>query len=364
MTSPSPNSPIAKPETKLTCAIIGCGRGGAGRGGGHSIGYAHARAYTEEGSTGLVAACARNPAHRAAFAEDYPRTELFADYREMLDVVRPQIVSICAYPQDRLAMVSAALDAGTKFIWAEKPLTLSLAEARRIDSLALEHGARVFVDFQRRYGKPMEDFVELVRGERIGRLQSVDVAMPCPDLINFGVHLLDLALFALGDRQPVEVQAAADFSGGRSHQGTRTENSMIGTVRFHDGTRLTVETAESAPASSIIRAQGAAGYAELYVEAPFDAPGILRAWSKGEANLHAPPYDEHFHHGLTDNQLYYRRALADILRGVRLGCSTRIDVSEAVRGVNLMVGLFASAKTSRRLTFPLEPDLEDPLEQA
>jgi predicted dehydrogenase len=364
MTKPSHPTITPADQSKLTCAIIGCGQGGEGRGGGHSIGYAHAKAYAEEASTRLVAACARNPAHRTAFAADYPQAKMFADYREMLVTVRPQVVSICAYPQDRLAMVEAALAAGAKIIWAEKPLTLSLAEARRIESLALERGARVFVDFQRRYGKPMEDFAAAVRGERIGKLLSIDVVLPCPDLINFGIHLLDLALYALGDRRPVEVQAAADFSGRRSHQGIRTENSLIGTIKFHDGVRLTFETAEAPPAPPIIRAQGTEGHAELHVAVPAGAPGILRARFKGEATLHAPAYDEHFHHGLTDGQLYYRRVLADILNGVRLGNQTRIDVGEAVRGTELMVGLFASAKAGRRLAYPLAPEHEAPLEPA
>ena len=56
---------------------------------------------------------------------------LFEDYREMLAKTRPQIVSVCTSmnPRTDIMLEIANGDYGVQAIWAEKPLTYSLAQA-------------------------------------------------------------------------------------------------------------------------------------------------------------------------------------------------------------------------------------------
>ena len=69
----------------------------------------------------------------AAFGADWglPADRLFAAYPDLLAAVAPDLVSICAYAPERVAMALAALAAGARGLWLEKAVATSLASARR-----------------------------------------------------------------------------------------------------------------------------------------------------------------------------------------------------------------------------------------
>jgi len=159
----------------IKCAIIGCGPGTEGKGGVHSISYAHAWAFVGDPRTQLVAAASRTPNNREAFASEFSGTTMYADYREMLTHEKADLVSICGFPQDREAMLSAALEAGARILWVEKPFALSLGEGKRMQAAARAAGARIFVNHQRRMGKVFEWFRAAVSSGKLGSLYSVEV---------------------------------------------------------------------------------------------------------------------------------------------------------------------------------------------
>lgn len=61
----------------IRAVIIGTGRGGPGKAGRHSIGYAHAEAMRRSaGKVALVAAAARSPVNAATFSAEYPEAKM------------------------------------------------------------------------------------------------------------------------------------------------------------------------------------------------------------------------------------------------------------------------------------------------
>lgn len=163
----------------MRAAIIGCGPTGPGRGGAHSISYAHARAMRAAG-VGLVAAASRSEKNTADFLAEFPGLRGYQDYRKMLSEERPEFVSICAFPPDREAMVAGALEAGAKVLWIEKPFAVSMGAAHRMLEATAAHGARLFVNFQRRFGQPFEWGKAVVGEGRIGNLIGVQISQPGP----------------------------------------------------------------------------------------------------------------------------------------------------------------------------------------
>jgi predicted dehydrogenase len=105
-------------------AIIGVGRGGEGKAGIHSIGYAHANAYQNNARTRLVGACDLNVENLQAFAAAYSIPG-YANLSEMLEAARPDIVRICTYAGTHRSLVEQCLAGGVKAIWCEKPLCLT-----------------------------------------------------------------------------------------------------------------------------------------------------------------------------------------------------------------------------------------------
>ncbi len=192
-----------------------------------------------EPRTKLVAAASRAAANRDTFANEFPGVRMYTDYREMLTQQKPDLVSICGFPQDREPMLAAALAAGAKVLWVEKPFALSLGEGSR-----------------------MRD------------------------------------------------QARA--------------------------------------------ANGSLGFAELHVSVPAGANSIFRMVTSAQAGLENPATDEHFHHSSTDPQIFYTRAIAHLLDTLEDQRPSMFDVEEAMKGLEITVGAFESARLRKPLNFPIE----------
>ena len=342
-------------STPLRAVIIGCGPGGAGRAGCHSIGYAHALSMRRSGGRVVLAAAAnRTPLNSQNFVAEFPGTTMYADYRQMLAKESPDLVSVCAFPSDREEMVMAALDAGAKIIWAEKPFALSGASARRMIAAAESRGARIFVNYQRRYGAPFEAAYQAIQEGRIGRLRSVHVVHPGTGFINFGPHLLDVVTGWLAPRTPAHAFAAIQWSATEKYQGVPIEDQLLGTVHWSDGTRLTVESgAKVASRASILRADGDRGFLELVLSPETGEPGCLRGVSMDSGVISCPVTDENFHHGTVETNLYFDRLLIDVVRANETKSASRVDAGQALAGIDILEAFEVSARKGRVVSWPL-----------
>ncbi len=275
----------------LRCVIIGCGPSTEGKGRWHSFAYAHGWAYAQNPETRLVAAASIPKRNIDDFVEEFRGINGYEDYRRMLAEEKPELVSICAFPRDREEMVLASLAAGAKGIWAEKPFALSLGSSQRMMEVAEKKGARLFVNHQRRYGRPFQWMREAIKEKKIGELTGIDIVQPGTNLLDFGPHLIDAALYFLGERRAEEVLASVDISEISEYQGVPVEKHSFATVHLSDGVRLTIETGAGTRSKlPIIRAQGRDGFAELYGEVPQGAKSIFRALFRGEAEIVNPPH--------------------------------------------------------------------------
>lgn len=337
----------------IRAVIIGCGPSTPGKGGWHSISYAHGWALAACPEVLLVAAASRNPRNVADFCTEFSGAKGYTDYRQMIETERPDLVSVCAFPRDREAMVNAALEAGAKAVWIEKPFALGLGAAKRMMQTAEAKGARLFVNHQRRYGTPFR-WLKDAACSRIGRLLTIQINQPGPSLLDFGSHLIDIALFCLEGRQAVEVAAMVDRSRIHEKQGIPVESHLLASVKFDDGARIIMEAGMSGGSlSPIMRIDGSEGFAELNLDVPPGSASIFRARYSGESTISNPASDEHFHHS-QDPSLYVTRAARDIVRAMSEGGPTLIDSSEAIRGLEIMMAIYESGRTGQVVTLPLE----------
>lgn len=95
----------------------------------------------------------------------------FKDYREMLKKTRPEFVSVAPrQPDQHAAMALAAIEAGAKGIYVEKPFCRSPKEGDRIIEAADRAGAKVAVAHRNRYNPVLPVIKNLIEEGAIGRL--------------------------------------------------------------------------------------------------------------------------------------------------------------------------------------------------
>ena len=128
-----------------------------------------------------------------AFGADWglPPERLFAGYPELLATVRPDLVSVCAYAPDRVAMAQAALGAGARGLWLEKAVATSVASARALRASAAAAGASVVVNHPRAQDPRYRAVRRIIEDGTLGPLESVHVLFS-GHLIHTGTHAWDV----------------------------------------------------------------------------------------------------------------------------------------------------------------------------
>lgn len=145
------------------------------------------------------------PEALAAAGEKFPSAKCFTDYNRMLEETRPDIVAVCPRHADQhSAMVRAAVTAGVRGVYMEKPFVRDLVEADEIVALGRERGVRVALAHRNRYHPALPVVLELLRAGRFGRLLEArargkeDQRGGPLDLWVLGSHLLVMAPVFLG----------------------------------------------------------------------------------------------------------------------------------------------------------------------
>lgn len=231
------------PNKLYRAAVIG--RTGAGD-------YGHGLDVVYNGMPGITVAAVADPdpTGRAACAARTRAPRQFADYREMLDQIRPDLVSIGPRWIDcHREMLLDCVAAGVKGIYCEKPFAPTLADADAMLAACHKAGAHVAVAHQNRAVPYLDRVKQLVREGAIGRLARIrgkgkdDARGGAQDLIVLGTHVLDMMRAVAGDpewawghvRMDGRELTRADVKDGAEKLGAIGGNNLSGYYSFPNG---------------------------------------------------------------------------------------------------------------------------------
>jgi predicted dehydrogenase len=128
----------------------------------------------------------------------------YADYREMLAVEKPGLVSVAPrWTEEHLPMVKAALEAGAH-VFCEKPFAMALRDSDELLALAEKRGLQIAVSHQMRLAPGVLALKQRLN-ELIGELAQMrafgkqDARAGGEDMLVLGTHLFDLMRMFAGD---------------------------------------------------------------------------------------------------------------------------------------------------------------------
>ncbi|MEP6637731.1 MAG: Gfo/Idh/MocA family oxidoreductase [Chloroflexota bacterium] len=179
---------------------------------GTSIPYSHASAVAAIPELDLVAGCDISPTACDTFRERwsgrFPNLKVYDDYGEMLRTERPELVAVVTPDHLHRRVVEAAIEAGARGIFCEKPIATTLEDADAIVAAVRAAGVTMNVNYTRRWFPEFVEARRLVRSGEIGRLSQIVVEMGGPRSMLFRnhTHSLDLISF-LADSEPEWVWA-------------------------------------------------------------------------------------------------------------------------------------------------------------
>jgi predicted dehydrogenase len=212
-----PPKPIA--DRPITFAIIGCGL----------IGKKRAAALANVAGTSVAVACDLDGARAADLARTIPGCRPVTDHREAIADPAVSAVIVSTLNASLAPVALAAVKAG-KHVLVEKPGALGASELRELGAEAAKNGALVRIGYNHRFHPALLKAREIVDSGVLGPLMFLrgryghggrkgydrewraDPKLSGGgELIDQGVHLIDLASWFLGDFASVDGHAATYF---------------------------------------------------------------------------------------------------------------------------------------------------------
>ena len=212
-------------ERKLRIGIIGTG----------GISHSHITAYLKQPDVEIVAGVDLIPGKARATLDEHGLTEAkdFVDFREMIDTMDLDAVSVCTYNCTHKECAVYALEHGLHVL-LEKPLSVTLEEGIEICRAEKKAGKIVSVGFQPRFDVNMQMIKKIVQSGELGKVYYVQTGggrrhgIPVSWSETFiekdkaglgavgdiGCYSIDLVMNALGNPRPLTVSGrATDYFG-------------------------------------------------------------------------------------------------------------------------------------------------------
>lgn len=311
------------------------------------IGRAHVERLLSPASPAELAAVAdADPDAARAVAAEYG-AEAAPSAEQLLARDDVDAVVVCVPSGLHADVAVAALDAG-KHVLLEKPLEVSVDAADRIIDAEKRSGKVLSVVSQRRFAAENQFLHRTIAAGGLGRVTTANIEIALwrtqeyydsgawrgtwaldggGALMNQGVHLVDLALWLLGD-----VEEVYAHSGLLAHERIEVEDAITITARFAGGALLT-----------FLATTTAYGDLPLRVAVTGDGGTVVTLAEKithfvTRDGREVPEFDP------VDQQL---AQLSDFVAAIRHGAPPLVTSAQARAAVAFIEAAYASARTGR-----------------
>ena len=277
----------------IRVGVIGCGAG-----------IFHLQGYSNDPRVKVVALAGLDTDRCARLARDFEVPRVYTEYQELLADHDIDAVSVVVPNSLHLPVTRAAFESG-KHVLVEKPLAGTSADGAEMVAEAKKHNKLLGIAFQRRWRHDVQIVKEQIESGAMGEIYyakaywmrragipgwgswftSKQAAGGGP-LIDLGVHVLDMALYMLGNPRIASVSAAT-----YGHIGAKGKGNWLGSPARTGGSN-TFEVEDLATAflrfdngGTLLLEAAWAAYTEMT-----DEFGVQLYGSDGGAKIHAKDY--------------------------------------------------------------------------
>ncbi|MBI2938846.1 MAG: Gfo/Idh/MocA family oxidoreductase [Chloroflexi bacterium] len=343
-------------RNRLRVAVIGCG----------ARGQYHLTEFREHPDVDLVACCDVDAVRLEAAGQNFGVGRLFTDYRDLLDSVPVDLVSICTMPNTHREVTVAALSAGAHVL-CEKPMAMDAGEAGEMVEAARASQRTLAIGYNMRWMGSAQFARRFVAEGRLGvpqyaHVYTLDSGIPWwarnyVKAISGGgvlactaVHILDLILWVMGHPEPVAASATMMRRFPERRGGTApspearaaydVEDLLCAHIRLAGGIAMTLEASWTHDALvsrygfELTGSQGLLQFAPLAVLAERDGRPV-DVTPAGVADADWPAST--------------RRGIQDVVEAVREGRPPLVTGEQALMVQRLSDALYRSATIGREV---------------
>jgi predicted dehydrogenase len=321
---------MAGVKARYRAVLVGCGA----RGRSHALGL-----LANPDRFELAAVCDLEQERVAALAHALGVARIYTDPDAMLAAERPDV--LCFATAGR-AFLGRARRAAIAF---EKPLALSLTEARRIVDLCARD-VRAVVCHQLKHTAPWQRVKKIVEAGGIGEIRLLH-ATARPSMLRVGTHLVDAVLWLSGAR----ARSVLGQTQGRAayEEDHPCPDHVAGIVELDSGARAVLEIGSLAPRhlddgdfwqDVAVTVWGTHGFARVVLGAGWQA--VTRG---SGGRVQTGPADS------SPGEPEHLRLLADWLDDPRRVHPSSLEIS--YHGFEILIGMAMSSLERRRVELPI-----------
>jgi predicted dehydrogenase len=334
-------------KRRYRAVLVGCGA----RGQSHALGL-----LANPDRFELVALCDRDAERLGALARTLGITRGYSDAAAMLAAERPDLLCFATPPAVRLELVELGVRHGVRAIAFEKPLALSLADARRIVALCAS-GVKAVVCHQLKHAGHWRRVKQIVEEGDIGEIRSFH-ATARASMLRVGTHLVDAILWLGAGLRATSILGQAQ--GRQAYlEDHPCPDHVAGVVEFSTGARAFLEIGSLAPhhlddgdfwGDVAVTVRGDLGYARVVLGGGWEA--VTR---RSEGRVERGPAD------ISPGEPEHLHLLADWLDDSRRTHPSNLETS--YHGFEILMGLALSSLERRRVDLPIAGTPEAILER-
>jgi predicted dehydrogenase len=301
-------------------------------------------------------------ARRAAFAGRFAAGTGYGDAGELMERERPDALFVGIPHNLHYPVVMRALELG-HHVLCEKPLAVTMRQAREMEEAARERKLKLAVNYQYRYDRSAHALIMLCRQGLLGGISHCRVNMPWrrgPEYFAAGAwrsrkaeagggtlltqasHWIDIALEAMGSPPA----AAMGMTARRRFKDVEVEDLGMGTVELSDGALLSVTGAMTANPHQRVRIEVYGERGTAVYTGPDDFPPASRLLLLG---LRKKRYSMPFP-GLFSLQ----RNIIGFVRWVRDDAPYDNHAARSLPALATVLALYRSAESGRKETIELD----------
>jgi predicted dehydrogenase len=302
----------------------------------------HAGAYQTTPGYALVAAANRTEPKLRAFGERWGVRALYTDFRQLLRVEQPDVVSVCSQSPEKAEITVAAAEAGVRAIVVEKAMATSMAEADAMIAACEQHGVFLAVNHPFRFSPMMRRSKALIASGAIGTL-GVVATFTTGGVLHGGTHTFDLLRYWAGDAVTIEAKMKR-FHLDQDLPASGTITFASGVTGYFDHDHGLAQSLEARGTAGYLTVSTLVGDGWLYRSAPLN-PGSARQYP---GRLAAEPIEGE-PHTLSPTQ----RLFAELYETLTTGAPFSSTGREAAKALELGLACYASHQAGGPISLPL-----------
>jgi len=346
--------------------LVGCGM----------IASFHARAIEDIRGAKVVALFDSFPASAKRLAESIPGVAVYDDYDQFLAHPGLDIVNICTPSGAHMDVAVKAANA-KKHVVVEKPLEITLKRCDKIIDTCDKNGVKLATILPSRFSPANMALKKAIDSGRFGKLTLGDTYVKWwrsqeyydsggwrgtwaldggGAYMNQAIHNVDLLYWFMGD--VAEVSGITDTL---AHERIEVEDTGVATVRFKNGALGVLEATTSAYPGLLKKTEIHGTTGTVIVE-----QDDVLLWEFAKTNKKDEAIRKEFAQkkggtgGASDPSAIsyagHMEQLKDFIKAIKTGGTPIVDGREGRKSVEIILAIYKSSHTGRRVELPLKSD--------